>query len=232
MSAAIVVLGAGSGSRVGAGVNKVLLPVDGVPVLARSVRTALAVPGVARVVVVARPGEEDDVAEALGPHLGDREVVLVAGGETRHDSERAALRVLSDDVAAGEIDVVAIHDGARPLAPVALYERVLATARARGGAIPAVTPPGLLAPDGPLALALAVQTPQAFRAPNLVAAYTDADAEGFRGTDTAACLERFCPGLEIVSVPSSSTNVKVTFAADLRLVERLIQGLEQPDVVG
>ncbi len=73
MAAAVVILAAGSGSRVGAGVNKVLLPLDGTPVLAHSVLTVVGLAGVARVVVVCRPGEEDAVATALGPHLGGGE---------------------------------------------------------------------------------------------------------------------------------------------------------------
>ena len=69
MRAAIVVLAAGAGSRVGAEVNKVLLPLGGVPVVARSVRTARAVPGVRRVVLVVRDGEQEVVRAAVEPYL-------------------------------------------------------------------------------------------------------------------------------------------------------------------
>ncbi len=116
MSAAVVVLAGGSGSRVGARTNKVLLPLGDVAVLAWSVRTALAVPGVGRLLVVVRFGDEDAVGEALAPVLGEREVVLVTGGDTRHGSEWQALQVLAAEIDAGGIDVVAVHDGARPLA--------------------------------------------------------------------------------------------------------------------
>ena len=63
-------LAAGSGRRVGADRNKVLLPLGGIPVLAHSVRTALDVDGVHRLVVVVRPEDRDEVADALAPHLG------------------------------------------------------------------------------------------------------------------------------------------------------------------
>jgi 2-C-methyl-D-erythritol 4-phosphate cytidylyltransferase len=226
--AAVVVLAAGSGTRVGAEVNKVLLPLRGVPLLARSVSTALAVTGVARVVVVVRDGEQDAVAAALAPHLGGAEVTLVVGGATRHASEWAALRVLRADVAAGVVDVVAIHDGARPLATPALFDGVLAAARAHGGAIPVVPAPALLGPDGAVVGLGAVQTPQAFDAQRLLAAYAAADAEGFSGTDTAACLERYAPDLRIAAVPSSPRNLKVTWPDDLVVAE----GLQDPHVVG
>ena len=134
--AAVVILAAGSGTRVGGDTNKVLLPLAGAPVVAWSVRDALSVADVRRVVVVIRPDEEAAVAEALSPHLGDAEVLLVPGGETRHASEWAALRALAPDIESGAVDVVAIHDGARPLAGAALLATVVGAARDHGGAIP------------------------------------------------------------------------------------------------
>ncbi len=223
--AAVVVLGAGSGSRVGAEVNKVLLPLAGVPVLAWSVRTALATAGVGPVVVVARPGEEESVATAHTPHLGEREVLLVAGGDTRHESELAALRLLASSVASGAVDVVAVHDGARPLATSALLEVTVATARERGGAIPAVPLHDLVRGDASPVTdpVVGVQTPQAFRAAPLLEAYEAAERDGFRGTDTAACVARYTD-LPVVAVPSGPANLKVTFPEDLVLAERLLAG--------
>jgi len=227
-SAAVVILAAGSGSRVGAEVNKVLLPLDGVPVLAHSVRTALEVPGVDPVVVVCRPGEEDEVATAVGPYLGARDVLLVAGGATRHRSEQAAFEVLASRIGQGEIDVVVVHDGARALAPASLFEQVIATAREAGGAVPTVTLPGLLPRDPGASLPpgdlVGVQTPQAFRAAALLEAYRAAAADDFDGTDTAACLERYRPDLVIVPVPAGPGNLKVTYAEDLVAASRLNAG--------
>jgi len=220
--AAVVILAAGAGARVGAGSNKVLLPLGDRPVLAWSVRDALAVEDVRRVLVVVRAGEADAVAEALAPVLGDAEVGVVEGGATRHASEWAALQALAPEIESGAIDVVAIHDGARPLAGSALFAATVAAARAHGGAIPGVRLPGLLALDGrelPAELD-GVQTPQAFRAPDLLAAYAAAAADGFDGTDTAACWSRYS-GLPVAAVPSSPRNLKVTFPEDLELALRL-----------
>lgn len=222
MPAAVVILAAGTGSRVGAGSNKVLLPLGDRPVLAWSVRDASALEDVRRVLVVVRQGEQDDVAAALTPYLGDDEIGLVEGGETRHASEWAALRALAPAIEAGEVDVVAIHDGARPLAGPELFAATIAAARESGGAIPVVPLPGLLARDGrelPPELA-GVQTPQAFRAPDLVAAYTAAAADGFEGTDTAACWARYSD-LPVAAVPSTPANLKITFPEDLDLALRL-----------
>lgn len=221
MPTAVVVLAAGSGSRVGAAVNKVLLSLGDRPVLAWSVRDALALPDVRRVVLVVRDGEQDEVAEALAPHLGDREVALVVGGETRHASEWAALRVLAADIRAGDVDVVAIHDGARPLAGAPLFAAVIDAARTHGGAIPVAPLAGLVRRDGedlPGGDLAGVQTPQAFRAPELLSAYEQAASDGFEGTDTAGCVARYGT-VRVAAVAGSSHNLKITFPEDVALAQ-------------
>ncbi len=232
MPAAVVVLAAGAGTRVGAEVNKVLLPLGGVAVLVHSVRAALAVPDVVRLVVVARPGEEDEVAALLQQWLGEREVVLVTGGATRPDSEAAALQVLRADVADGTVDVVAIHDGARPLAPPALFTAVVDAAREHGGAVPGVPLTALVSRDDRQAVTgttVAVQTPQAFQAGPLLAGFDRARAEGFAATDTAGVLERYAVGdLRVVAVAGSPRNLKVTVAGDLVLAASLLAGPGHP----
>lgn len=226
MPAAVVILAAGAGTRVGAEVNKVLLQLRGAPVLAWSVRDALALPDVRRVVLVVRAGEERAVSDALAPHLGEREVLLVRGGATRHASEWNALRALDPEIGTGEIDVVAIHDGARPLAGSALFEETIRAAREHGGAIPVVPLSGLVTADGrtgpgPVA---GVQTPQAFRATELLRAYRQADVDGFEGTDTASCLERYA-AVRVAAVTGSPLNLKITFAEDIALARALAHSL-------
>lgn len=221
--AAVVILAAGAGSRVGGPVNKVLLPLGDAPVLVWSLRTALALPDVRRVVLVVRPDERQAVADAVAPHLGDREVAVVDGGASRHASEWQALSALAPEIEAGEIDVVAIHDGARPLASSGLFAETVAAAREHGGALPVVPLSHLVHADGSAAPAglVGVQTPQAFRAGDLLATYTAADADGFAGTDTASCLERYAQ-VRIVAVPSTPLNLKITFPEDVDLAARLV----------
>ncbi|MFL6024045.1 MAG: 2-C-methyl-D-erythritol 4-phosphate cytidylyltransferase [Marmoricola sp.] len=220
---AIVILGAGAGSRVGADQNKVLLQLDGIPLLAYSVRTALDVEDVHRILVVVRPQDRDQVAAALAPHLGTHDLWLVDGGAERHDSELRALEALRPDIESGEIAVVAIHDGARPLAGAALFRTAIDVATAHGAAVPALPITGLTDLDGAAAGSdlVGVQTPQAFRAPELLAAYSQASADGFVGTDTAACLERYTT-VEIRAIAGEATNVKVTFPEDVALATELV----------
>ncbi|MBC2932769.1 2-C-methyl-D-erythritol 4-phosphate cytidylyltransferase [Nocardioides sp. zg-1228] len=225
MSIAVVILAAGSGSRVGAEVNKVLLPLRDVPVLAWSVRDALALPDVRRLVLVVRPEDRPPVAAAIAPHLGDREVLLVDGGATRHASEWAALRVLAADIESGEVDVVVVHDGARPLAGRGLWAAVVSAAREVGGAIPVVPVTQLLGPDRTVVAQQVggVQTPQAFRADAVLAAYRGADADGFEGTDTSACVSAYTD-IVVAAVEGSALNLKVTFPEDVALASELTPG--------
>lgn len=222
MPTAVVILAAGSGSRVGATVNKVLLPLRGVPVLVWSVRDALSLPDVRRLVLVVRAEDRAAVEAAVAPHLAHREVLVVDGGATRHASEWAALRVLAPEIEAGEVDVVVVHDGARPLAGPPLWKTVVSTAREVGGAIPVVPVTHLLRLDHGLVTEQvgAVQTPQAFRAPDVLAAYRAASADGFEGTDTSACVSAY-RDVEVAAVAGSPLNLKVTFPEDVALAEEL-----------
>ncbi|WP_028650322.1 IspD/TarI family cytidylyltransferase [Nocardioides halotolerans] len=223
MSAAVVILAGGSGSRVGAETNKVLLPLGDTVVLGHSVRAALAVADVSHLVLAVRAGDEDAVGDAVAPLLGAREVRVVPGGATRHGSEWAALQALAEEIGSGAVDVVAVHDGARPLAGPELFEATIAAAREHGGALPVVGLPGLLGRDlrtAPAGL-VGVQTPQAFRAVPLLEAHGRAAADGYESTDTAACVERYAD-LPVVAVRGGATNLKVTFPEDLEVADRLL----------
>lgn len=224
--AAVVLVAAGSGSRVGAGANKVLLPLHGIPLLAWSLRTVSSLPYVDQVVVVAREADAHVVRHLVEHYLTEgREATLVTGGATRHDSEWRGLAPLRSRIEAGEIDVVAIHDAARPLAEATLFDATVRTAHAYGGALPARPQPGLVSRDGRRHVTglVGVQTPQAFRARPLLDAYVRAQADGFMGTDTASCVAAYT-AVPIHGVPAPATNLKVTFAEDLDLAGRLLDG--------
>ena len=179
-----------------------LLPLGDSTVLGHSVRAALAVPDVVRLVIGVRPGDEDDVRDAVAPLLGDREVRLVAGGATRHASEWAALQALA-----------ARHRGRRGRRGRGPRRRPAAGRRRRCSRRPSPPPastaarcpswslPGLLGRDlRPVADHLVgVQTPQAFRAVPLLEAHRRAAADGYESTDTAACFERYAD-LPVVAV--------------------------------
>ncbi|MGF1664433.1 MAG: 2-C-methyl-D-erythritol 4-phosphate cytidylyltransferase [Kineosporiaceae bacterium] len=222
--AALVLLAAGSGTRGGADTNKVLLPLAGRRVLTWSLTWTDPLAAVVDTVVVIRPSDFDHVTEVLRSEAPGRPVHVVAGGSTRHSSEFAALTTLAPRIEAGEVDVVVIHDAARPLAGTRLFADAIDTAHVLGGALPVLGQPGLLPVNGgtpPVETLVTVQTPQAFRALPLLEAYRAADRAGFDGTDTAVCIQRF-GSLSIRGLPGTAANIKITFPEDLFLAERIL----------
>jgi 2-C-methyl-D-erythritol 4-phosphate cytidylyltransferase len=224
-----IVLAAGSGTRVGHSGSKAYLPLAGRSMLVWALETLAGTGGVERLVLAVRAQDLSLAGEVLERELPGVEVDLVAGGATRHESEHRALRHLAGAIRTGSITAVLLHDAARPLASTNLSERVLAAALSCGAAVPgvpvenvlAVDPAGRLVPGNRERL-VSIQTPQAFRAAPLLDAYDAAARDGFTGTDTAACVERYTD-LEVAVVPGEPGNLKITFADDLRIAERLLE---------
>ncbi len=226
-----IVLAAGGGTRIGHSRSKVYLPLAGRPIVAWSLELLWQVPGVDRLVLAARAEELELAAEVLERELPGVPVELVSGGRSRHESEYRALARLAGEIHAGRVAAVLIHDAARPLASLAMTERVLAAALRRGAAVPGVPAESIMGVDavGRLSSAgthgterlVTIQTPQAFRAGPLLAAHEAAARDGFAGTDTAACVERYGE-LEVAVVPGDPGNLKITFPDDLLVAERLL----------
>jgi 2-C-methyl-D-erythritol 4-phosphate cytidylyltransferase len=230
--AAFVVLAGGSGSRVGATLdgapaNKAFLPLAGRAAVCWSLAVAAGLPEVGVLMLVARREDLGLAREVLARDLPGLDVEVVPGGSSRHGSEQAALDALAGRVADARVRLVAIHDGARPVLTADLVRRVLAEADRVGGALPVVPSEGLLRADGDRLLPgggrdlVRVQTPQAFRAVELVAAYAAAAAAGREGTDTASTVEAF-GGVPVAAVPGSPTNLKITYPEDVAAAERLL----------
>lgn len=220
---ALIVLAAGQGTRVGHETNKVFLPLAGRRVLTWSLDSTRQMDGLGETIVVLQDRDRGHADTVLHRESPGRAVTLVEGGATRHGSELAALRALEPKIRSGQIDVVVIHDAARPLAARTLFAEVIAAARQIGGALPVLEPDGLVFADGSPVLTrlVTVQTPQAFRAGPLLDAYELAARAGFVGSDTAACVERFTR-LRVTGVAGAENNIKITFPEDLFLAERLL----------
>jgi len=197
------VLAAGSGSRFGGDEPKQYVVLGDRRVLDWSIAAARdATDGVVLVVAPERLDDDEPTVDAV-----------VAGGDTRSESVRAGLAVLPPDC-----DIVAVHDGARPLATSDLYARVVAAVRAGAdGAIPGlVVTDTIKRVDGTTvvetldrSVLVAVQTPQAFR----VDALRRAHGEGGEATDDAALIE--AAGGTVTVVPGEADNTKLTHAGDL-----------------
>ena len=226
LRAAVVMLAAGDGRRAGHETNKVLLPLAGRRVFTWAIRWAAALPEVTHQVLVIREQDREVVGRTIDREVADPgSLLMVPGGASRHGSEWQALQALAPVIDRHEVDVVVIHDAARPLAATALFAEVIGAAATHGGAIPVLDQGQLTAltddDQPPSQRVVAVQTPQAFAAAPLLRAYQQAADDGFVGTDTASCMERYTP-LPVQCVPGDARNIKITFPEDLFLAERLL----------
>ena len=223
--AAAIVPAAGRGARIGFKTPKTFIDLGGVPLLARTIAALAASRRLAVIQpVLPRTHLALFASRVLARHRWERCLPAVAGGRERQDSVAAGLRALPDD-----IDIVLIHDGARPFVTTALVDRVLAEARRHGAAIAAVPVPDTvkrvspdLFVDGTVerrALWLA-QTPQAFQVNLLREAHERARAAGLDATDDAALVEVL--GHPVRVVPGSRLNFKVTTREDLAIARALV----------
>lgn len=218
----LVLTAAGASTRFGGEGSKVLADLAGQPVIARALAPFRAVLHDLVVVVPARAQDAAAIAAALPG------VEVVAGGATRQASVRNGLDALPAD-----LDLIFVHDAARPLVTRAVVERVAGAAR-REGAAAAVLPVretlhrygdtdevGPLLSPGVAREGLAqAQTPQAARADILRAAFAAAEADRFTGTDEVSLLLR--RGVAVSAVAGTLTNIKITQAEDLELARRIV----------
>lgn len=212
---AALVPAAGGGTRLGIG-PKAFVPLAGRTLLEWSIAGLLESGSVDRVIVAA-PVDLIDRARSLLPET----VVVVSGGDERHDSVRNGL------AAAGGADIIIVHDAARALTPPEMIRRVVAAAL--DGA-PAVVPglpvtdtvktvdsDGVVTGTPPRAQLRAIQTPQAFSGALLAAAHVGGAADA---TDDATLVERL--GAVVRVVPGDPLAFKITTPLDLVLAQSLV----------
>jgi 2-C-methyl-D-erythritol 4-phosphate cytidylyltransferase len=217
------------------GVDKQFAPLAGRPVLAWTVAAFERAPEVAAIAVVVNPATAEQV-RALGAAEGWRKVVaLPPGGARRQDSCANGLAALAAACPPDQLELVLVHDGARPLVAPGLIARGLAAARAHGAAIPGLPARDTIkevAADGRILATpdrsrlWLVQTPQVFRYPLLAAAYAAAAARDLNVTDDAALLEAL--GQPVYVFEGDAHNLKITTPEDLAVAEALL-GLRTED---
>lgn len=216
-----VVVAAGRGVRMGAAVNKVLLPLCREPVIRHAVRAFCEADEIDGVVVVASADETEQMRAAL---CGLEKVcAIVPGGLTRQESVKNGLDALPK-----EARIALVHDGARPLISRELIARCIRQTENCGSAVVCtpVTDTVKVEKDGCVVRTLdrsqlrAVQTPQCFFAGELKAAYEAAARDGVSVTDDASVMEH--AGHSVHLLESSEVNFKLTTPEDLRRAEDII----------
>lgn len=215
-----VVLAAGSGTRLGAGSNKVWLPLAGRELATWSFQWLAQTGLFDRYVIAVQPHERETVRDILHRHV-EVPVDIVDGGTTRHGSETRVLEYLAPSIESGDCELVLIHDGARPLASPTLIKDVVHAAEEFGGALPYLETSTLTGQEFSGTL-IRVQTPQVFQAQVLLDAYRQSTKVGFEGSDTAMCVEEFRPEIQVKCVLGSAQNIKVTYPQDLIMAEHIL----------
>lgn len=226
----LLIAAAGSGRRIGADRNKLLLPLAGRPVLAWTLEAALACPSIGWIGLVGQPHDADAIAAIVAAAEPDRPVVWILGGESRQESVCRGLAALPP-----EAEAVLIHDGARCLVEPELFERcalALQQAMLAGAGIVAAVPvtdtikevdgEGTITATPDRSRLWAAQTPQGFGVAQLRQAHDTASAEGWSVTDDAALFERL--GLPVRVLEASPANIKLTTRFDLTIAEAVLAG--------
>lgn len=216
-----VIVAAGSASRMG-GIDKVMAPLGGEPMILRTVRAFAECDVVKEIVVVTR---EDLILPISGLCAGIPKVnAVVAGGKSRQASVKLGMNTLSD-----KVKLAAIQDGARPLVTWQLIVRVVRAAHTYGAAAPAVpvkdtikeVQGGLVRQTPDRSTLYAVQTPQVFDFDLLRGALQKAEEEEAQVTDDCSAVERL--GFSVRIVEGDERNLKVTTPMDLKIAEMLLE---------
>ena len=215
---------AGSGRRMGASRNKLLLPVAGRPVLAWTLDAVLASRAIHWIGIVGQPVDRPEIEALLQSAQPDRPVVWIEGGETRQDSVCNGLAALPADA-----EAVLIHDGARCLVEPVLIDRCAAAVQA-GAAVIAAAPvtdtikrvdaDGVIAETPERAQLWGAQTPQGFPLEQLRRAHAQARREGWSVTDDASLFERL--GWPVRVLESSPANIKITTPFDITIAAAVL----------
>lgn len=230
----LLIAAAGSGRRMGATGNKLLLPVAGRPVLAWTLDAALACEAIDWIGIVGQPIDETAIATLVTAASATKPVVWIVGGDTRQESVSRGLAALPKGAAG-----VLIHDGARCLVEGELLQRCVAAVQGGLAVIAAtpvtdtikqVDPTGTITATPARSELWAAQTPQGFPVEQLRAAHATAVEQGWDVTDDAALFERLGLPVQVLEAPPS--NIKLTTPFDLTIAEAVLaQRLKpvQPD---
>ena len=219
-SCAAVIVAAGSSARMG-GTDKLLAELGGLPVLSRTLRVFDDHEMIDTIIVVAREDRMPKISRVCSPYRKVR--IVVPGGESRQESVMHGLKAVPEGT-----ELVAVHDGARPLVPPEVITKAILKAAKFGAAAPAipvkdtikVSESGAIDATPPRETLFAVQTPQVFDADLLRGALQNAEEHGLALTDDCSAVEAL--GMSVQLTEGSEENIKITTPLDLELAETIV----------
>lgn len=216
---AAVIVAAGSAQRM-QGIDKIMAPLGGVPMILQTVNALSASQKIDRIVVVTRRELLAPVRELCGQN--EKLTAVVEGGSDRTQSVQRGI------AAVGAAELVAIHDGARPLVTVRVIDDAIDAAASYGAAAPAIAVHDTVkvAKDGCVTYTpdrstlFAVQTPQVFRKDLIIRALTDAQRNHRSLTDDCSAVELLGESVRLTA--GSEENLKITVPLDLAIAETIL----------
>ena len=216
-----VIVAAGNATRMG-GIDKVMAPLGGEPMIVRTVRQFQECDAIREIVVVTRPDLIVPIMDLC--HRFDKLKAVVVGGDSRADSVNMGLNTLSE-----KCKLVAVQDGARPLVTWQVIDRVVRAANTYGAAAPAVpvkdtvkvVQGGLVEHTPDRSTLRAVQTPQVFDFDLLRGALGEAKRNKWNITDDCSAVERL--GMKVRIVEGDERNIKITTPMDMKIAELLLE---------
>lgn len=219
-----VIVAAGTASRMG-GIDKVMAPIGGEPMIVRTVRAFQNCDAIKQIIVVTRQDLIVPIMDLC--HEFDKVQAVLVGGSSRQESVEIGLGALSSDM-----KLVAVQDGARPLITWEVIDRTVRAANTYGAAAPAVpvkdtikvVQGGLVTATPDRSALQAVQTPQVFDVDLLRGALKKAREDGAAVTDDCSAVERLSMSVKIVE--GDERNIKVTTPMDLKIAEMLLEEMK------
>ncbi|MBS8266874.1 2-C-methyl-D-erythritol 4-phosphate cytidylyltransferase [Mesobacillus boroniphilus] len=231
MTYQVIIPAAGQGKRMGAGKNKLLLTLEGVPILIHTLRVFEADDDCSGIILAINPSDEQQFKSLLKEYGIHKVSSFVTGGKERQDS------VYNGLMAVHSLDgIVLVHDAARPFIKIETIRNLVDAASKDGGSIVAVpvkdtikkAANSMVAETVERSSLWAVQTPQAFRVSVLLEAHNKAMREQFIGTDESSLVERIPHPVSIIE--GDYDNIKLTTPEDLYFAEAILRKRKESGV--
>ncbi|BDH63690.1 2-C-methyl-D-erythritol 4-phosphate cytidylyltransferase [Lysinibacillus sp. PLM2] len=223
MNYEVVLPAAGSGKRMGADQNKLFLLLEDKPILIHTLEVFQQDENCTGIWLAVKPEERSYIKELLNRFAITKVKGLPNGGLERQHSVHACIKEMD------RVEIVLVHDAARPFITLPIIRKLTLTAQEKGAAIAGVRAKdtmkkvinNVIVETVDRDSLWMIQTPQAFRFSLLAQAEDDAEKEGFLGTDEAMLIERL--GHKVHIVESTYDNIKMTTKEDLMLGEAILK---------
>ena len=221
----VVIVAAGTGSRMNMGINKQFIKLEGKEIIAYTIEKFYNNSNIEDIVVVVKEDESEFFKKEILDKYNFKNVKIAYGGKERQDSVYNGLKLLDE-----KCDVVLIHDGARPFVSDKIIDKSIEEAKEHKAivvGVPVKDTIKVIDNDKNIvdttnrSVLWAVQTPQTFDYNILIDAYKDAFKNKFYGTDDAMLVERI--GYKVKMLEGSYNNIKITTQEDLNIGSQILR---------